>query len=494
MPRKSKTARPIEKLKAMQSKSKAETKNPIKKETKTTASKVTKPAKIIEAKKPNAKVFVPPDRAELPKLRAHQLAAREAYYAGKRRQFLAWHRRAGKDFFGMQLAAEEMERNPGSYWHMFPTHTNARRAIWNGRDPRSGGRFIERAFGGMYSKKPNDTEMFIEMDNGASWQLLGSDNFDRHIGSNPIFVVISEWALCNPRAYAFLRPILRENGGAIIFITTFRGRNHAYQMFKQLEGNENWYLDIKTIRDTYRDDGTPIVSEADMEEERAEGMSEPMIRQEYYCDPMAVMEGAIYGAPMAFLETAKQIRLVAYDPLRPVWCIWSFAHYPVTISYVVVQPLDNGGCTILASNNLYYQDTTEAFSSFAKSNKYPIARHALYSGDDKDNIPDIFDQASIYGFYPDIVPEDEEVSRIAKTSLWLRASVIDSNQTTLLDSLRSYKHDSDPSGEETFSPDESMEYLVTCAEAAAIYQSSTPFARNRWSKGRNYRASDRMAI
>lgn len=449
-------------------------------------------AEIIAApKKRRSSGFIAPDEVDLPPLRAHQEAARQAFLAGKRRQLLVWHRRAGKDFFGMRITREEIIKEPGSYWHMFPTHAQAKRAIWTGRDARLKGKFIELAFGGLYSTKPNDTDMYIEMDNGASWQLLGSDNYNRHVGANPRGVVISEWALCDPKALAFIRPILRENGGWLILITTYRGRNHAYQMMQQLQGNDKWYLDIKTVNDTFREDGTPIISAEDIEEERREGMSESIIRQEYYCDPVAVLEGAVYGAPLVYLESAKAIAPLSYDPFRPVWCIWSFAHYPAAISYVLVQPHMGGGASVLRAENFYYQDVTEAFATFSRMNRYPIARHAVFGADEA---MDIFDQAITYGFAPDFIADLETTDRISKTTLWLRASQIDSTQNVLLDSLRSFRVTDDVESDEIFSADESMQYLVSCIEAAAIYQAGSLWAKSSWSKGRNYKAADRTAI
>jgi hypothetical protein len=47
--------------------------------------------------------------------------------------------------------------------------------------------------------------------------------------------------------------------------------------------NPHWFWQLLTARDTKRDDGTPVISEADIEEERASGMSEDLIEQEFYC-------------------------------------------------------------------------------------------------------------------------------------------------------------------------------------------------------------------
>ena len=58
-------------------------------------------------------------------------------------------------------------------------------------------------------------------------QIVGADNFNALVGASPVHVTFSEWSLTDPRAYDFVRPILRENNGSAAFIYTPRGYNHA---------------------------------------------------------------------------------------------------------------------------------------------------------------------------------------------------------------------------------------------------------------------------
>lgn len=225
----------------------------------------------------------------------HQRAVVDEYQSGIRRFFLAWHRRAGKDVFGLDFGRERALERIGSYWHLFPFHVQARRAIWKGIDARTGERFIDRAFPENLRDSINDTEMSITFKTGSTWQMLGSDNYDRLVGANPAGVLFSEFALCDPAAWDYIRPILVENKGWAGFITTFRGRNHAWRMFKQLKDNPSWYVDLRTINDTCRNDGSPIVTADDVEKEIAEGMSRSLAQQEFYCDPDAANTGALFA-------------------------------------------------------------------------------------------------------------------------------------------------------------------------------------------------------
>ena len=169
-------------------------------------------------------------------LRPYQQKVEDKFNDGIQRHLLIWHRRAGKDVFCLSKARQEAAKRIGAYVHFFPKHIQARRAMWQGVDPKKGARFIDVAFGDIEADR-NNTEMFIEMMNGSTWQLLGSDNYDRVVGANIVGAVFSEWALCDPRAWDYIRPMILENNGWAIFITTYRGRNHAWQMVQQLQDN-----------------------------------------------------------------------------------------------------------------------------------------------------------------------------------------------------------------------------------------------------------------
>lgn len=106
----------------------------------------------------------------------------------------------------------------------------ARRAIWNGIDHR-GRRIIDQFLPPEVRARTSAQEMLIEAANGSIWQMAGSDNFDSLVGSNPVGVVFSEWALAHPDAWEYIRPILVENGGWALFIYTPRGRNHGYSTY-----------------------------------------------------------------------------------------------------------------------------------------------------------------------------------------------------------------------------------------------------------------------
>jgi hypothetical protein len=223
------------------------------------------------------------------------------------RFLLNWHRRAGKDRFGLELIREECERRVGSYWHLYPLQVQAKKAIWNAVDTATGTRLLDLVFPeAMRDGKPNDQELFMRFKNGSTYQLCGSDAYDRLVGANPVGLLKSEWALCDPRSWGYLSPILLENGGWAAFITTYRGRNHAYQMAQKLRTNPLWYVDVRTIDMTRRANGEPVVAPADVRAERESLVTmhgavraDALIQEEFYCNPMASAPGSVYGASVA---------------------------------------------------------------------------------------------------------------------------------------------------------------------------------------------------
>ena len=362
-------------------------------------------------------------------LRPYQQKALEQFEAGKRRQGLFWHRRAGKDVFCLSMARNQARERIGAYVHFFPAHVQAKRAIWNGVDPKKGARFIDLAFSDMEAGR-NNTDMFIEFYNGSTFQLLGSDNYDRLVGGNIVGAFFSEWALCDPRAWDYIRPMIRENDGFAFFITTFRSRNHAWQMAQNLKGNEDWYIDIRGVDRTVDLDGNPILTPADIEAERRDGMSEAMIKQEYYCDPEATSDGAIYGKQADRLRNDPARQHADWNPAQPVYCLWNF-DLPVFASYLMVQP---GPVPVVLSTGM--MNMTTLSEALAKANQYrwPVQQHFIMAHQ-RELAAAMMDMRA----RPEVLPERSDyVTTTHTASLIERLKIDGENCQQLLDALAGY--------------------------------------------------------
>lgn len=244
-------------------------------------------------------------------LRDYQQPFWKAMEGGCRRAACVWPRRSGKDTVSLAWTAWDAHRHIGSYWHLFPEQTQARKALWNGIN-REGQRIIDVAFPHAIREQTLDNEMFIRFKCGSTWQLGGSDRYDALVGSNPRGVVFSEFAISNPRAYDYIRPILAENGGWALFPYTPRGRNHGYELFTKLGSDPASFAELLTCDDTGH-----ISAEA-LEAERRE-MSDELYQQEYFASWDFGQEGSYYTEQMNKALTSGRICDVPYDEALPVW-------------------------------------------------------------------------------------------------------------------------------------------------------------------------------
>lgn len=230
-----------------------------------------------------------------------------------------------------------MER-VGPYWHMLPQANQARKAIWDAVNPRTGRRRIDDAFPEAIRDSTRGTDMFIRFKNGSTWQVVGSDNYDALVGSPPVGVIFSEYALADPQAWAMLRPILAENGGWAVFISTTRGRNHFHKLVEFAKKEAGWYGETLTVEDT----GAIPISVIEQEKrelvaERGEQEAAAIIAQEYFCDADASIPGSYYGALMERLAKMSQIGAFPWLPDHQVGTAWDLGHGDSTVVWFFQQ-------------------------------------------------------------------------------------------------------------------------------------------------------------
>ncbi len=237
------------------------------------------------------------------------------------RAVLVWHRRSGKDATALNFTSCAAHRRVGVYWHMLPTATQARKAVWDAIDS-DGRKVLDQVFPRVLRAATNASEMKISLKCGSVWQLVGSDNYNHLVGANPVGVVFSEYSLADPAAWDYVRPILAENGGWAVFIFTPRGRNHGYTLLQMARQNPDWYAEVLSVEDTRRPDGGRVISDAAIDEDRRAGMAEEMLRQEYWCSFDAALVGAYYGRQMELARKDGRIGAVPWEPKLPVETWW----------------------------------------------------------------------------------------------------------------------------------------------------------------------------
>lgn len=245
--------------------------------------------------------------------RPYQLPLRRYIDEGGKRAVFVMHRRGGKDLTCFQIMIEQAAQHVGTYFYCLPEFAHARRVIWEGMT-HEGKRFIDFCPKELVRNR-NETEMKIELINGSIIRMVGADQYDRLVGTNPRGIVFSEFSLTNPMAWQLLRPILAANGGWAIFQGTPRGKNHLHDILKQAKEEAAWFHQVTPVTETL------AISQEALDEEKRQ-MSPDLYAQEYLCSFDASAIGAYYAEEMRALREEKRLCKIPIERNLPVDTGW----------------------------------------------------------------------------------------------------------------------------------------------------------------------------
>ena len=224
------------------------------------------------------------------------------------------HRRAGKDVTCVQLWLTRALTRVGTHVYLFPLVRQAREVIWNGM--MFNGKSFLSVIPDCLIEKKNEARMEITLINGSRMVLGGSNNYDAWMGSNPVTIIYSEFALHNPMARQYLNPILVQNGGVEIIQSTPRGMNSLYELLENVKDSDNYYTEVLGVDKTTDNEGNPLVTEEQIEIARGMGMSQEKIEQEFYVSFVSGNQGAYFTVEMN--ELTVNGRLKKIEPARGV--------------------------------------------------------------------------------------------------------------------------------------------------------------------------------
>lgn len=238
---------------------------------------------------------------------------------------------SGKDKTYWNLMIREAAKRKGMYWYFLPELKQARDTIWDAMD-NDGFRFLDHIPPELRAKEPNNSDMKIELSNGSLIKLQGTDKFENRRGANPVGVIYSEYAYQNPAVRKMINPILKANGGWEALNSTPNGKNHMFHLEQTIRNEKlmddsvdikhRWYLDVKTMEETIRFDGTPIFTKDDYLAELREGNTEEFLQQEYYVSYNANAQGYYFLSYINDIRDNGQIGRFPFIPDLPVTTYW----------------------------------------------------------------------------------------------------------------------------------------------------------------------------
>ena len=238
-----------------------------------------------------------------------------------KRAIYVWHRRAGKDLLGLNyIIKSAILDTPGTYWHIFPTYNQGKKAIWTETDI-NGRKYLDYIPKELIASK-NDQEMKIKFFNGSVYQIVGSDNVDALRGAGIKGAVFSEYAEQRPTAWEVIQPMLMATNGWAIFNFTPKGHNHAYELWEMAKKNENWFSQILTVDDTKGQVFTDEQIQQIKHEFIEQGKTLDLFNQEYYCSFNSAVEGAYYSEQLNKAEKEGRITSMPYESNLLVQTWW----------------------------------------------------------------------------------------------------------------------------------------------------------------------------
>lgn len=256
---------------------------------------------------------------------------------GYKRAMYVWHRRAGKDLFGLNhLIRSAIFNIPGTYWHVFPKYKQGRKSIWQ-ETTLEGRKYLDYIPKKLISRQ-NNQEMTIEFINGSIYQIVGSDNIDDLRGPGIKGVIFSELSEQNPAAWPTIRPMIMAADAWALFNLTPKGQNHAYFLAEMAKHSKEWFYQELTVgidlTDKYptlnkpseTNTGQEVFSRKNLietiQEDLAQGKTLDFINQEYYCSFHNAIEGSYYTKQIKRAEEEGRITNVAYETTIRVNTWW----------------------------------------------------------------------------------------------------------------------------------------------------------------------------
>jgi len=266
-------------------------------------------------------------RIQRQKLYWHQMEFAAAMARGCKRAFLLWHRRAGKDYAAWWHMVEQALQTRANYSYYFPTRTLGKQVIFEGIDPETGSGYLDGIPKGLIDTQRED-EGYIRLINGSQIRIIGTDAGEV-VGPNPYGVVFSEFALQNPTAWNYVRPILEKNGGWAVFTTTPRGDNHAKRLWEATYDNANWFNRLRTVWHT------GLITNAQLMEMLNTGYTLDYILQEFFCDFNSAMKHAYWENEIRHAREEGRISPgKRYLIDRPVYASWDLGEDDMTAFWI----------------------------------------------------------------------------------------------------------------------------------------------------------------
>jgi hypothetical protein len=219
----------------------------------------------------------------------------------KRWSITVAHRRAGKTVACVQKlfkGALECDKPDPRFAYVAPTYAQAKDAAWS---------YVKHYANGL-GAVAHETELRVDLPNGARIRLYGADNPDRLRGIYLDGVVLDEFADMRPSVWGeVVRPMLSDRLGWASFIGTPKGQNEFWQLLEKARESDEWHWSI------LRASETGLLSAKELAAAKAD------------------IQGAIFASEMKKMRAENRICQLPLDPSEPVHTCWDIGKTDATV-------------------------------------------------------------------------------------------------------------------------------------------------------------------
>lgn len=228
----------------------------------------------------------------------------------KRFNVLVCHRRFGKTVLCINeliKGAVTCERERPRLAYLAPLYRQAKQAAWD---------YLKHYTSVIPGVAAHESELRVDLPNGARVQLFGADNPDALRGIYLDGAVLDEYAQMPPKLWSeVVRPAITDRLGWAIFIGTPKGRNTFCELYENAKANPDWYAGL------FKASETEIIPKSELDAALRD-MGEDQYAQEFECSFQAALVGAYYGKLLNQADADGRITRVPWEPTLSVYVSW----------------------------------------------------------------------------------------------------------------------------------------------------------------------------
>ena len=221
---------------------------------------------------------------------------------------LVVHRRAGKTtaLLADMLKRAILGKPDGRYAFIAPLLAQSKTIAWD----------ILKAMAHELAEKINESELRIDLINGARIRLFGADNYDALRGQRLDGVALDEYGDIAPEVFdEVIRPSLADRApdSWAVFSGTPKGMNHFYTAFERAKADPKWFtLAVKASE-------SGLVMKEELEQAKLQ-MTPDVYDQEFEISFVAPRSGSYYGKLINELIEDDRYGEFPHNPELPVEC------------------------------------------------------------------------------------------------------------------------------------------------------------------------------